>query len=274
MAYDDLPLGSASEPSTPPVERRSSSASRWIIAAAAVVIAGGGLYFWWLTRMPAQPAAPAPTTATDVAVGPLRPSRQPLQLPPLDASDTFVRDLVSTLSKHPQLTRLLATQQLISAAVLTIEQIGDGKTPVAPLKVLRPDARLTIMGPDSGRIDPASYVRWESAVSALASVRPTEAAQVYVNLKPLFDEAYVALGHANGDFDTSLVRAIRMLRDTPESPDEPVLMRRPSYFEHTDAALRSLRPVQKQFLLFGPDRRARVRAWLIALASALDLKLG
>lgn len=276
MAYDDLPLGSLSSSSStpPPPPPPASTASRWVIAAAAVAVVGGGLYFWWLTRMPAHPAAPPPTTATDVAVGSMRPSRQPIELPSLAASDTLVRELVSTLSRHPQLTRLLATKQLISAAVLTVEQIGDGKTPVAPLKILRPDMRLMIMGTDNGRIDPASYVRWETNVAALTSVQPKEAAQVYVNLKPLFDEAYAALGHANGDFDTSLVRAIRMLRDTPEPSDEPVLMRRPAYFEHTDAALRSLRPVQKQFLLFGADRRARVRAWLTSLASALDLKLG
>lgn len=271
MAYDDLPLRPPAPP--PPAPPPTSSVSRWIVAVAAVVAVGGGLYFWWLTRMPAQPPAPAPTSATDVAVGSNRPSRQPLELPALNASDRVVRELVASLSRHPQLTRFLATNQIINTAVLTVEQIGDGKTPAGPLTMLRPSLRLMILGADTGRIDPASYVRWEANVAALTSVRPKEAAQVYVNLKPLFDEAYAELGHANGDFDASLVRAIRMLTDTPEPHDEPVLMRRPAYFEHTDAALRSLRAVQKQFLLIGPDRRTRVRAWLATFAAALDLKL-
>jgi hypothetical protein len=273
MAYDDLPLGPPLS-APPPPPRRASAASRWVVAVAAVLAVGGALYFWWLTRMPARPASPAPTTATDVAVGTNRPSRQPIELPALSASDALVRELVSTLSRHPQLARFLATNGLISAAVLTVEQIGDGKTPAVPLKVLRPSMRLMIMGTDTGRIDPASYVRWEADVAALTSVRPNEAAQVYVNLKPLFDEAYGELGHAQGDFDASLVRAIRMLNDTPEPTEEPVLMRRPAYFEHTDATLRSLRPVQKQFLLFGPDRRARLRTWLAGFAAALDLPRG
>ena len=275
MAYDDLPLRTPMTPQLPaPPLRPASSIARWVVAVSAVVAVGGLLYFWWLTRMPAQPATPAPTTATDVAVGANRPSRQPLELPALSASDALVRELVSTLSRHPQLARFLATDQLISAAVLTVEQIGDGKTPAVPLKVLRPGMRLMILGSDTGRIDPASYVRWEADVAALTSVRATEAAQVYVNLKPLFDQAYTDLGHANGDFDASLVRAIRMLTSTPEPADEPVLLRRPSYFEHADAALRTLRPVQKQFLLVGRDRSARVRAWLATFAGALDLKLG
>lgn len=250
-----------------------SSVSRWVITVAAIAAVGGGLYFWWITRMPAHPASPAPTAATDVAVGSSRPPRQPIELPALSASDALVRELVATLSKHPQLARLLASDQIISAIVLTAEQIGDGRTPAVPLKVLRPATRLSIAGPDSGRIDPGSYVRWETNVSALTSVRPNEAAQVYVNLKPLFDEAYAELGHPGGDFDASIMRAARMLLDTPEPTEEPVLMRRPTYFEHTDATLRSLRPVQKQFLLIGGERRGRVRAWLKAFAGALDIRV-
>jgi len=275
MAYDDLPLRDPIPPSSGRA-RPASPVSRWVVAVAAVLAVGGGLYLWWLTRMPATPAAPAPTTATDVAVGTTRPPRQPLELPALSASDALVRELIGTLSRHPQLARLMATKQLISTVVLAVEQIGDGKTPAVPLKVLRPGLRVSILGGpggESGRIDPASYTRWESDVAALTSVRANEAAQVYVNLKPLFDEAYAELGHANGDFDASLVRAIRMLSETPEPKDEPVLLRRPSYFEHADAALRSLRPVQKQFLLIGPERRSRLRTWFAAFAATLELKV-
>jgi hypothetical protein len=273
MPYDDLPLGRPVPPQLPR-PRAASSISRWIIAAAAIIVAGGALYFWWLTRMPAQPATPSLTQATDVAVGTKRPSAQPIELPALGTSDALVRKIVSTLSQHPQLARFLATDQIISTTVLAVEQIGDGKTPAGPLKVLQPSTRLMILGADSGRIDPASYVRWQPDVDALTSVRPEEAAQVYVNLKPLFDQAYVDLGHAGGDFDTSLARAIRMLTSTPELTAEPVLMRRPAYFEHTDAALRALRPVQKQFLLLGRERGARLRSWLTSFAAAIDLKLG
>lgn len=238
---------------------------------AAVVAASGGLYFWWLTRQPAIPSTPPPTTATDVAVGGNRPSRQPIELPSLDASDALVRQFVATLSRHPQLARLLATDGLIRAAVLTVEQIGDGRTPASPLKVLKPSTRLVILGADSGRIDPAAYVRWESNVGALTGIPPRDAVQLYVNLKPLFDAAYGDLGHPGGNFDESLTRAITMLMSTPEPAAEPTLLRRAGFFEHADDALRALKPVQKQFLLLGPERRKAVRAWLTSFASSADL---
>jgi hypothetical protein len=273
MPYDDLPLGRpASRPPLPPPPRPAqSSASRWIIAIAAVAAAAGGLYFWWLTRQPAIPSTPPPTNATDVAVGTNRPSPQPIELPALDASDALVREFVTTLSHHPQLARLLATDGLIRMAVLTVEQIGDGKTPAAPLKVLKPPTRLAILGTDSGKIDPAAYVRWESNVGALTGIPPRDAVQLYVNLKPLFDAAYADLGHPGGNFDESLARAIKMLLSTPEPVEEPVLLKRAGFFEHADAALRALKPVQKEFLLLGPERRRSVRNWLTSFAGSADL---
>src|SRR6185369_269540 len=103
--------------------------------------------------------------------------------------------------------------------------------------------------------DPAAYVRWESNVGALTGIPPRDAVQLYVNLKPLFDTAYADLGHPGGNFDDSLKRAIKMLTSTPEPAEEPLLLRRAGFFEHADAALRALKPVQKEFLLLGPERR-------------------
>ncbi|TAK18597.1 MAG: DUF3014 domain-containing protein [Acidobacteria bacterium] len=274
MPYDDLPLGRPSSPPPAlPSPPRSSPVTRWIVAIAAIVAAGGGLYFWWLTRQPTIPSTPPPTAATDVAVGTNRPTRQPIELPALDASDAFFREIVSTLSRHPQLARFLATDGLIRATVLAVEQIGDGKTPAGPLKVLRPTTRLKIMGNESGKIEPAAYVRWEGNVSALTSIRSREAAQLYVNLEPLFDAAYSDLGHPGAHFTDALTRAINMLLSTPEPGEEPVLLKRAGFYEHADASLRALKPVQKQFLLLGPDRRASVRAWLSNFAKGLDLAI-
>lgn len=276
MPYQDLPLGhSAATP--PPQPPRSPSAVRWVLAAAAIAAVGGVLYFWWLTRIPPQPAAPGPTPATDAAVGTTRPSRQPLELPLLDESDPFVRDLVGTLSTHPLIARLVTPKDVVRTVVLAVEQIGDGRTPAVPLKPLRPTTRLTLSGPstaESGHIDPASFARWDGAVGALTSISSRAAAQLYVNVKPLFDAAYAEFGHPGGDFDESLTRAIRMLLETPDVPDDvPLLLRRPAYMEHIDPSLRALRPVQKQFLLVGERHRASLRAWLSNFAKTLELTL-
>ncbi|MDA1307951.1 MAG: DUF3014 domain-containing protein, partial [Acidobacteria bacterium] len=245
----------------------------WIAAGAVALVAGAALALWWMTRAQPDEPVPAPTTASDAARSANRPQRDPIELPGLDGSDTLFRDLVGTLSRNPALARLLATDGLVRRTVLTVEQIGDGRTPSVPLAALRPGTRLAIVGSESGPIDPRSYARWDAAIAALTSVNPQEAAQLYVNLKPLFDAAYADLGYPDGDFDGSITRAIRMLMATPTPTSDPVLLRRPGYYEHTDGTLRALRPVQKQLLLLGPASRDQVLTWLRALASALDLPI-
>jgi hypothetical protein len=272
MAFEELRLdrpderAPIDEPPAPP------SKWRWVAVVVAGVAAGAALAFWWMSRSLPETATPAPTVATDVAVGSNRPQRQPMDLPSLDTSDHFLAGLVSALSQNPMLARLIATPGLVRATTLAVVQIGQGRTPADPLKVLRPATRLTILGTSSGRVDPKSYVRWDPVVAALTSVSPSDAAQLYVNVKPLFDQAYIELGNPGGDFDTAVARAIAVLDDVPAQSETPQLLRRTNYLEHEDAGLRALPPVQKQFLLIGSDNRRRVMDWLRQVADKLELK--
>lgn len=273
MAYDDLPLRPAT-PSAPPPPPASTGPTRWVVLGAAAIIAGALLVWWWMGRTRPETATPAPTTATDVAVGSNRPKSQPIDLPSLDASDSLLRQLVSALSQHPLVARLLATDALVRGATLAVVQIGDGRTPSTPLAVLRPASHVSILGSASGAVDPASYARWDTATAALTSIDTGQLAQLYVNVKPLFDQAYRELGHPSpADFDEGIVRAIDTLAATPQASPNAVLLRRPGYYEYQDGSLRALPPVQKQFLLFGPDNRRKVMSWLRQLASNLDLKV-
>jgi len=271
MAFEDLPLD-PSRPVAPPPPPRTS-ATRWIVVIAAAMAGGALLTFWWMSRVQPSPAAPVPTVATDVPTSANRPDRQPMNLPGLDGADTFLAELVMALSRHPVIARLVATPDLVRAVALAIVQIGDGKTPASPLAALQPSGRLQVIGAPTGTLNPASYERWDAATAALVSVDAAAAAQLYVNVKPLFDEAVVELGQPGGDFDLTIVTAIGTLAATPDISDDPVLLRRPGYFEHEDPTLRALLPVQKQFLLIGPDNRRQIMDWLRQLATNLDLRL-
>jgi hypothetical protein len=272
MPYDDLPLD---RPEVRPSESLPPppSPTRWILVGAAVVVAIALLSLWWMSRTQLHPATPSPTAPTDVAVAPNRPRPQPLELPSLVDSDALLRDLVAKLSQHPLVTRLLATSGLVRGATLAVVQIGDGRTPSVPLRVLRPDTRLQIHGSVTGPVDPASYARWDAATTALTQINPADAAQVYVNIKDLFDQAYREQGFLNGNFDDAIVRAIVRVSETPPLTTDPVLRRRAGFYEHEDEALRKIPAVQRQMLLIGPANREKVVRWLREFAKRLDLTI-
>src|SRR5438045_1944737 len=105
MSLTDLPLHSspaAPRPGPPP-----KSPTRWIVVGAAVIIAGSLLALRWMIRSQPDTATPTPTRATDVGVSARRPKPQPITLPPLDQSDSVVRDMIRLLSQHPLVVKLM-----------------------------------------------------------------------------------------------------------------------------------------------------------------------
>jgi hypothetical protein len=273
MLEDDRTIARRPRPPRGSVPHRTpSSLLRWILLGLAAIAAGVVLTLWWLSRAQLDPATPAPTTATQVPVAAARPRAKDMDLPPLDESDTLLREMVSALSKHPLLAWVLVNKSIVRSTVLAVVQIGDGVTPMGLFGPLKPQTRLQVQS-SSSRVDPVSYRRWEQPIAALTSIDTAELAQTYVNVKKLFDQAYRELGHPNGNFDDAIVRAIRTLDATPDIKTDPVLLRRPGYFEHDDESLRALLPVQKQLILLGPAYRVRVISWVRQLAASLDLKI-
>jgi hypothetical protein len=239
-----------------------------IIAVAIVAFVGGGA--WWMSRraQPSTNATPATVAATDAPVDKPAP---PVNLPPLDQMDAFLRPLLSALSSSPELARWLATDDLIRQLAAALNQASEGASPARDFKVIAPASPFVAAGRGTRRtVDPASYRRYNGLVETVTSIDASSVATIYKTIQPRLNEAYRGMGNPNGDVDRALKETLDILLDTPVVKDPISLtVGDGAGWVYADAELEELAPTQKQLLRMGPANVDRLLMWLRAFQAAL-----
>jgi hypothetical protein len=259
-----------------PIEDRRRTMA-WPIAIVAVLIAAAGGWYVY-SRLPGAPPAstdtPKASASVDQPAGPLGGTPATIDVPPLDASDALVRELVRQVTAHPAVATWLATDGLIRNFTVVVTNVADGATPARQLRVLRPSRSFAVVrrGNDVA-IDPDSYHRFDVVAAAAASVDATRAAQIYATLKPRIEEAYRDLGHPDTPVDRAVEQAIVRLLQTPVV-DRPLRVEPGTKgigYVYADANLESLTAAQKQLLRMGPDNMRTIQRAIRDFALALGI---
>ncbi len=253
-----------SRPPRPPSQR-----GPLLLALAAVVLllAAAVFVFRYQPWKPGPTPAATPTPAA--SLGP--PSAEPrISLPPLDASDVYVRGLAEGLSTRPELARWLAQSSLVRTLTAVVSNIADGETPRPHLSFLAPRQRFRARGAEGRRTvaDPAGFAGYDAFADTIASVDARAAVKTYLVLEPLFDAAYRDLGHPEG-FRGALERALAALITVPVLPSNAELVPYGAGFRWADPRLEELSAAQKQFLRIGPRNEQLVQAKLREIRAAL-----
>jgi hypothetical protein len=240
-----------------------------VIALILVVLLGaaGGYVLW----RRGQTAGPQPAQAPQSDAVQLRQETAQIPLPPLEATDAMVRQLVGGLSAHPVVAAWLTTDRLIVNFVVVTGRIADGQTPVAELKAIGPVAPFRARTSKGGAtIDPSSYRRYDRYAQAVAAIDAPGAARVYETLKPRVNEADRSFGGA-GNFDPQLERAIVELLKVPVVEGEVALRPAGIGYAYADPRLEALSPPQKHLLRMGPENVRTIQGKLREIAAALGI---
>jgi hypothetical protein len=240
--------------------------------AALLVAASSAAYFFYSRDSQPAPSAPPAAAAPAAEPGPT-PGREveAVDLPPLDETDSLVREMVRALSSHPRVAAWLTTRGLIRNFTLVVENISNGQTPARHLRVLNPSGpfRVTERG-DAFVVDPRSYLRYNDLADAVASLDAKGSADLYHTLRPRIDEAYRELGHQE-PFDDALEAAIIMLLQTPALDGEVRVNPVGALYQYESESLEGLTDAQKQFLRMGPRNVRLVQGKLGEIALALGI---
>ena len=240
-----------------------------VIAVVLLLVLAGGA--WWMFR-PAAPgnASPNAVNATEAPID--KPVPPPIDLPPRDQMDTFLRPLLAALSSRPELARWLATDDLIGQLASAINQAAGGGSPARDFKVIAPSTPFVTAGRGSTRaIDPASYKRYDGLVQTVTSIDASNVARIYKTIRPRLNEAYRGMGHPNGDVDQAVQQAIELLLETPAVKDPVAIVEGGAFgWIYANDDLEGLEPTQKQLIRMGPAHADALKVWLRALQAALQ----
>src|SRR5579864_2411593 len=264
------------EPSEPDLRPRASSARIVAIALiASAAIAAYVVFFWGRPASVIGPVARGPAVVAAPVEAPtaLGGTPEPYDVPPLDQSDTFVRQMFEQISHHPTVLAWLATRNLIRTFTVSVLNIADGASPAPHLAALHPSARFTVVQRDGAAyIDPGTYDRYTVLADGVRSIDVQAAARVYATLKPRINEAYRDLGYPGQSFDGVLQRAIVALLDTP-TIDGPIRLRPKggTGYRYDDERLEQLTAAQKQLLRMGPQNARLVKEALRSVGIALGI---
>jgi Protein of unknown function (DUF3014) len=265
----DLRLDKSAETAEP--QTRILGLNWMLLAVIAVVIAIAG-YLVLRRPAPAAPstAKPQARVSNDIVLAPEHGENIPL--PPLDESDSLVRELVGRLSSHPKVVAWLTTDRLIRNFTIVLVNVAEGHTPAGQLHVLAPRGSFQTSA-DSGTsvILPASFARYDSLADAFASLDARGAARLYATLKPRIQEAYRDLGYPTGDVDDVVKKAIVELLKTPVLEEQIPVKHSSVSYTYADPRLESLSGAQKHLLRMGPRNVRIVQAKLREIAPALGI---
>jgi hypothetical protein len=247
----------------------------WIAVAALIVATAIAAYVVFGRRRPPAPVTtPAQSAeALHAPVQPLGGEPAAIDVPPLDQSDSLVRELVRKISSHPQVAAWLTTNGLLRNFTVVVANIAQGATPAVHLQVIRPASAFKVIDREGNLfIDPESYHRYDRLAAAVASIDATAAARLYATVKPRVGDAYRDLGFPNAPFDQALERAIVVLLETPIVEDPVRVERRGGVgYGFADPRLETLTAAQKQLLRTGPANVRTIQASLRAIALALGI---
>jgi hypothetical protein len=275
---DDYPIGPERSSPAPPAPPRKDRWRAWLVLGFCMAVTAV-LAAFFLMRPSSDRGATASASKVEgadqkapPATGPLGPTVEPRELPPLDLSDPLVRELLSGLSSRPELAAWLATDGLIRNVVASVDAVANGTTPSTQLRRLAPGRPFSVeaRGEDFV-IDARSYERYDGIADTVASLDADGLARAYSTLRPRLQEAYRELGYPDGNFDDAVQRAIARLLNTPMPEREVSVQPAPVLYQFTDQRLERLTPAQKQLLRMGPRNVRLIQAKLRDIAHALGI---
>jgi hypothetical protein len=240
-------------------------------AVVALLAAAIAAYFFYLRGQPQEPPQPVAGKPTAPASEPTIVSPETaVALPGLDDSDAPVKEWLHDVIGRDVVERFLVPDSVVRKLVATVDNL--------PRKRLDPRVRVVRDLEGAFQVESeaeetflgeANYARYDLPVQAIRVIDPVKAADLYVRIYPLLQQAYEELGYPGRQFHGRVLEAIDDLLAAPGIEGRVRLVRSQAFFEFADADLEGRSAGQKMLIRMGPQHAALVKEQLSALRAAI-----
>ncbi|QOL27149.1 DUF3014 domain-containing protein [Thalassotalea sp. LPB0316] len=284
----------------------TENSTPWVVIFVILVAIFAGVGYWFLSQdkeqhepvetpeeitvtpqpevMPEPPVEKvSPTTLPempdimDVPEPELEPVESQSPLPRLDESDDYLKASLPDLTWRKELLKLVITDDLIRRVVVFTDNFAQGVLAYEHAPFVQPNVKFSAKeqldqnGVSTGQWqwDESAARRFALYVDLLRSIDSESLVELYIEVKPLVNEAYAELGYADQDFTEVLQDAIIKVLDM-ELPEQDMTLVRPSVmYQFENEALESLPESDKLLLRIGRENLLVLKSVLLEFSDKL-----
>ncbi|PKI17108.1 DUF3014 domain-containing protein [Colwellia sp. 12G3] len=201
-------------------------------------------------------------------------------LPALDKSDDWIQEKLPELTWRNELLSLLITEDIIRRFVVFTDNFTQGLLAYDHSLFIQPKVKFSVDEQLSNVDGEQNVWQWDSETSKrfdlyvdlLRSVDSTTLVNLYVDIKPLIDEAYLELGYEE-DFTYTLQDAITRVLDM-ELPKSAMDVTRTSVmYKYQDPQLEALDDSDKLMLRIGKENLLIIKSVLLEVNEKLTKRV-
>jgi len=203
------------------------------------------------TPVPELPPPPPPVVAPEAPAEPL---------PPLDESDSPVRQSLVDLAGSEPVQTYVVPAGIVRKMVVTVDNLPRDKVSMRVRAVPDLPGRFAVSGSeDAPFLGEANFGRYRPVVEVVSSLDARQVVELYRRWYPLIQQAYEELGYPGKAFHSRLIACIDDMLAAPEVPPGTPLIRPKVLYEFADPDLEARSAGQKMLMRMGPDNSARVK---------------
>ncbi|WP_445775755.1 DUF3014 domain-containing protein [Shewanella sp.] len=182
-------------------------------------------------------------------------------LPALAESDDFIESKTLAIANGMKIAPMILKKDIARQFVVFVDNLAQGELvrKASPLK--GPETEFSVSEiTNKTFLNPDSYHRYDLYADFVAGLDEKELVATYIELKPLFAEAFSELGYSDIDFDNRMQAVFTMVADAPIIEDPIELSSVTVNYHFVDPNLEALPNAQKLLIRMGPENTRKIKA--------------